>query len=359
MKKQKVIAKKCLHILVLVPLLFVFCTEVSAAEKELSYDEYSDELSELVPDEFAELSEVGLGVDGLFAELSSVIRGQLGSIGEFFTFFIVITVILLVSDLLLPDGSFGEGVALICSVAVMSRLFPIVRSVNEALAESSAFFGGAIPILCTVSAGSGAISLAGAGSGSVAIILWITDLLGREMLMPLVVGTYTLGVVSSDSRAPSARLRVGMKNCFTKGVGVVSAVISGVSGLQTVVATAADSAAIRTAKYAASNVIPVVGGVLSGTISTLAGGTAYAVSTLGSTVVATLVLMSLSPLCMLLGFRLAVFFASFLSDLCGSKGGVIDATAGAFDCMIVVYSCCMVMLILQSLIFVSGGARIG
>ena len=122
------------------------------------------------------------------------------------------------------------------------------------------------------------------------------------------------------------------------------------------IASSADSAAMRAAKYTAG-LIPVVGGTVSGALSTLAAGLSYAKGIIGIGAIAVILGMALSPLILLLLYRLALSISLTLSELLGAAvmAKALSAFRFSLDSLIAVYALSAVIYIFEILLFVKIG----
>ena len=106
--------------------------------------------------------------------------------------------------------------------------------------------------------------------------------------------------------------------------------------------------------------VSVVGSSVSSALSTLAGGLAYAKSTVGAAAVAVIAAISLAPLITLLIYRLifsiAVSFLEYANNSVGAR--CFGAYRTAFDTVVSVYVLSTLVCIIQVIVFMKGGAGI-
>jgi stage III sporulation protein AE len=126
------------------------------------------------------------------------------------------------------------------------------------------------------------------------------------------------------------------------------------------IASASDTAYLRAAKYAASGMIPIVGGTVSSALATLAGGLSYVKSAVGVSAALVIVLTAISPMVALLLYRLAFSFCLSILEFMGSSGGVrvFSAFRTAFDTLISVYAVSAVVYITEIVIFLKCGVEV-
>ena len=226
------------------------------------------------------------------------------------------------------------------------------------LESLSSFLGAALPAMTAITVASGAVKSAGVQAMNMNITLGIIGAVATRLLLPLSLSLLALALISSFGDGMATGISKSIKGFFTFGLGLVSAISSAAIALQSVVASASDSASLRAARYAASSLIPVVGSSVSGALSTLAGGLAYAKSTVGAASIAVIVALSVVPLVLLLIYRmvfsLAETFMEYMDNARGKRCFLAYKTA--LDAVISVYVMSTIVCIIQVIVFIKGGA---
>ena len=114
------------------------------------------------------------------------------------------------------------------------------------------------------------------------------------------------------------RLAAFTQQCATWTLGVCFTVFIGVLTTRAVTAPALDGVTLRTAKYAVSNLIPVVGGLFADTVDTLVGSGMLVQGALGVTGLILIASFAMAPLCQTLAsamlYRLAAALMQPVSD---------------------------------------------
>ena len=114
------------------------------------------------------------------------------------------------------------------------------------------------------------------------------------------------------------RLAAFTQQCATWTLGVCFTVFIGVLTTRAVTAAALDGVTLRTAKYAVSNLIPVVGGLFADTVDTLVGSGMLVQGALGVTGLILIASFAMAPLCQTLAsamlYRLAAALMQPVSD---------------------------------------------
>lgn len=355
--------RRMVKMLIIVGIFAVFTLPCCGKEAE----EYIEEFEQILPEEI----EIGdgdklvssLGVDGLLSEIFASFSGRKG---EIFSFLLI----LLGSVLLTSLAGMGEGelsescevaVNISCTLLIFSKIGALFAEIADSLSEISQIFSSAVPIMTGISLASGASATSAVQNSWVTLTLWLLGGEGCGIFISVVGLSLAMALISSFGDRSALRLSSGIKKFFLFFVGAVCSVLSAVFALQTVVASAADNAAMRAARYAASGLIPVVGGSVSGALSTIVSGLAYAKGVVGAGAIWSLGIMALSPLVMLLFYRFCIAVVSSFADYCGrgKASEMLNSFKGAMDAMIALYTLSLLVYITQIVMFMKGGITLG
>lgn len=355
--------RRLLSVFVFCSLLFsLFAVGVSASEPIL------DELEEIIPESVETDGEGGvdvLGVGALFDLFISAMSGESSRFLPFFFSLLGLAVLVAVSD---GAGSLGDGqvgkvtskmVLIPVSVSIFSTVYGLCGEVRDSLSQVADFFGAAIPVLTAVNTASASMSTAAVQGANMSITLSLMERLAVGALLPLCFCMFSLSFISSLSDGQGvASVSRGIKSSFMWCVGIISTVLAAVVSIQSVVASAKDSATLRAARYAASGTIPIVGTTVASALATLGGGMAVVRSTVGGSCIAVILVLAVSPLVMLLLYRLGVALCVSLLEFCGSSGGVrvFSSFKSVLDCLIATYSVTVLVAIIEFVVFMKGGA---
>ena len=202
----------------------------------------------------------------------------------------VCLVLVLIPVILVVLGELEHARETIVSMTTrMEKLLPLLLTLLTAVGgnASSAFFH---PVVV-------------AASGSMVF-------LAREVILRLVLCTCAVTAVNHLSdRAHLTHLAQLLRGAVCWLLGVSFTVFLGAMSAQGVVSASVDGVAIRAAKYAVDNFVPVVGGMFAGTMDTLVGCTLIVKNALGVAAAFALTGAMLAPLAR----TLAVVFAFKLS----------------------------------------------
>ena len=373
MKKKK---KILLAVSMFVFMSVAFSTTSFAANDEQRDDFLSSESRDIIED-FADIIPIesgisteddslieSIGFESMMRAILDALRGESSELFSFFLMTVGFAVLCVVCDWVSfsnaeTERAAGVGVLVIMSVAIYPRVYSVFETVRESLEATSSFFGAALPIMTAVTTAQGSVKTAGVQAMNMNITLGVVGAIAGKILLPLSFAMLALALVSSFGDGSIGSVGRGIKSIFTFGLGIVTAVSSAAIALQTVIASASDSAALRAARYAAGGLIPVVGSSVSSALSTLAGGLAYAKSTVGAATIAVIAVISIAPLITLIVYRmifsLAVSFLEYMGNLRGVR--CFSAYKTAFDAVISVYVMSTLVCIIQVIIFLKGGGN--
>ena len=347
-------------------------------------DEFSD-LLDAVPEEIRDLFP-----DGLFSDNTAGIADTVHEISNFPFLFSAL--------LSLLDQAFRENIGTLCQVIgllLLSAIFGAIRSsfrsesVGRAFSFASSlailaallaeaygavnavvgYFerlnrltGAVIPLSGALWAIGGNVTAATASSASLSIYLTILEEAVGNSVVPFCGVCLAFGAVG----AVNPELRLGsllgsLKKHYTTFLAFLMMLLLSMLGFQTVLAARADSLAMRSAKFAAGNLIPVVGGSVSELLRTVSAGVSYLRGTLGICALL-LILFSLFPMIARIWLSgLCWQLAAGVADLlgCQSEKKLLDETSSLCGYLLAAACICSSVLLLAVVLLVHCGSAIG
>ncbi len=357
--------KKLCKLLIIVVIFSAFALNVNA---EGAADEALSEFEELLPPELSGITAEpdrlldAISVRALAEEVLLLAFGERGRIISFLMLLLGCAVLIAVSGY--ASGKLSEpcrlAVGALCSLLIFERVGDVFLSIDDSLTRVTELFSALIPIFTGITLSGGGVATASAQAAGMNITLAVVGRAGTAVMLSAVGLGLALALLSAFGDENIALLSKSLSGFFKWAVGIATTAIAATLSLQSVVATAADSAAMRAAKYAASGLIPVVGSAVSGALSTLASGLSYAKGIVGAGAIAVMLSIVLSPLIILLLYRLAFSFAVSFSDFLGASAatGIFGAYRTALDTLIAVYSLCSVICIFEIILFMKGGVAL-
>ncbi|MBE6553282.1 MAG: hypothetical protein E7666_02955 [Ruminococcaceae bacterium] len=368
MKKGFRIVLQLLLALCLLPLIgvSVHAEEASASgETDRVPSEFSD-LLEVLPEELLELLP-----DGIFSQNTSDVGEAARQMSDFS--YLLSTLLSLIG---LNLGSCAKMLASVCGLLLLSAILRIMRTSigNERLgaafslcstlaitlallresylplADMMAYFQmlgnltlAAIPLMGALYAMGGNVSAAVASSGGLAAYMTVLEQLVGKSILPFCGICMAFALV----RALDPSIRLGalsntVKKQYSTALGFLMMLLLAMLAAQTTLGAKGDSLTMRSVKFAAGNLIPVVGGSVSELLRTLSAGIGYLRGTVG--ICATLLLLltllpTLIELLLLRGvWQLAASFADLLG--CENEKKLLDEFASLLGYLIAAVSIC-------------------
>lgn len=184
---------------------------------------------------------------------------------------------------------------------------------RNAVTRMSDGMQGLFPLLLTMMAAVG-----GSGSSALmqpAVVASASAMTGliQQVTIPLATAAAILTMLCHLGEGIRLqRLAAFTQQCATWTLGICFTVFIGVLTTRAVTAAALDGVTLRTAKYALSNMIPVVGGLFADTVDTLVGSGMLVQGALGVTGLILIASWSMAPLCQTLTAAMLYKLASAL-----------------------------------------------
>ncbi len=330
-------------------------------------EDYIDDLEQVLPDELPfdatdpnSLS-LAVGFERILLEIGGILKDKGGELVSFLLTLVgIVTMAALgrsVDTELRPTVS--AAISAVSAVMVASRILPAVSAVGEAMCEVSDLFGGLIPIFSGITIAGGGVNTAAVSATGMSISLSVIGSLTTRVLTAAATTLFVFGMLSDLGGVGGGLVR-GVRSFFSRGIGIVCFLFGATLAIQTVISGASDSAVMRTAKFAASSTIPVVGSTVSGAIGTLAAGLSYVKGIAGAASIAAIASISLAPLMLLLIYRFILSFTvTFLSFLDTGRGvSCFSAMLAALDALIAVFTMSTMVYIFQIVLFIKSGVAI-
>ena len=186
---------------------------------------------------------------------------------------------------------------LICAVQLALWFVRLAAEAEEMIAAVTRLCDGVFPVLASL------LSLSGATT-SAAMVTPLSALAGNAFSRLLAdVGLRLCAVATALAAAGhlSPRLRLGRLFELTRSVvnwtaGVLTTGFLGLSAVRALLGSGYDSAAVRTARYAVDNLLPVVGGEVANTMDALVSSVLLVKNAAGVTGIVVLALLCARPL---------------------------------------------------------------
>lgn len=235
-----------------------------------------------------------------------------------------------------------SAVSVLCGAGVVAaQMNSLLNETLGTLSAAANFMMVFIPVMAGIAAVLGYVTSATAVNSAVLAATQLFSQLAVNFLAPLcgaILGMSVAGAVSPDFKLD--KLGELVKKFVVWGLSLIMTVFAGVLSTQTLVSSSADNAAIKTAKFAVSQGIPIVGGTISDTVNTLSGGLEMLKGSVGSYGLIAAVVIILPTLITLFGYKIALVCAEALAEMFALK-----------ELSALFKSCCSIMTIIIAVTF--------
>ena len=239
------------------------------------------------------------------------------------------------------------GCYCVCAGAIILNFSKINNVCQASITDLSDFMDLAVPTYSAMLTGCGYGATAASLQGVFVIISIVITHLIENLICPLLFCCGLLAIVSGISTTIELTRFIKLISKTIKYViGIIITVFAGILTFTGFAASAGDNVAVKTAKYAISNFVPVVGGCLSEALNGIVQSSLHMKNTIGYLGFITLLSMCMLPVIKVFVtvfcFRLSASTAELLAE---SRLGTV------LDCICDVLETLLGMLILVTVIF--------
>ncbi len=157
-------------------------------------------------------------------------------------------------------------------VIALTGFMTLAGVAREAILSTARFIELAFPTLLTLLTAARGIASAGIFQPAMTLLCGGIAVVLRDVVLPVIL----FGAVMAVLNNMTGRVQLGQLFKLSKTtakwiIGFVFTLYFGITSLQGMTAASFDGVSVRTAKYALDKLIPIVGGVVSGTVDTVLG----------------------------------------------------------------------------------------
>ncbi len=331
-----------------------------------------EELDKLIPDFNVEelLREIMSGrtdfsVSGIVQWLFLLLWKEVFAVGKLMVFVLALSMLSAYLNNL-HSGAGSEGVtqisyfacyALIAGIAA-AAFYEVVRYGQMSVENMSLFMRVLVPLVISALVSGGAILSASVFEPTLLAVIEITLTLIKNVFIPMVLLSTAVSIVNGLSDKFNADKLVQLFNKFVKwGLSALLMIFVGVAGVQSLSSATADGLSVKVTKFAASNFIPVVGGILSDSVETVVNCSVVLKNAVGVTGAIVLAAIAAIPLvkiaASLIIFRLAAAVAQPIADPKIIKG--LSSLAESIGTLFSMVAAVAVMFIIVLAVVVNAG----
>lgn len=215
-----------------------------------------------------------------------------------------------------------------------------------------------VPVVIASLASSGAITSAEVFQPMLLGIIEVSLGIIESVFIPVFMLLMALNTVNSISDKINIDKTVGfLEKTIKWGLSILLTVFVGTAGLQSLASGAADSLSIKLTKYAASNLIPVVGGILSESVETVVNCSIIIKNAVGIVGIIVLTGTMLLPLLKIFACLTVLRLTAAIIQPVSDKK-IVKCVSGAADCVGMVFAtvaAVTVMLVIILTIMLNAG----
>lgn len=313
-------------------------------------EDYSDFLGSLDADTSNKLPDGAFSSDiddihGAAEQLSSIrqiLKAVLSSVSEglssIFPRLALILAIVIISALCYSVSSYCSGglsravdvCVRLCSFCALSGVAlsaaESVRVYFQRLFEAMASF---IPLGAAMYAMGGNLTGAASSSATMGVTLTVCEFLCGYTVIPvfcICLCMSLLSVFGGASASLGGTVGASVRKWYTTAMAFVMMILTGAISAQSILAAKADTVAMRGAKFAVSNFVPIFGGTLSGTLGTLSSSVELLRGSVGIVGIAVIFYMLLPTVVELALMRAVFSIGAFCAGLvgCGDEQRIMN-----------------------------------
>ncbi len=245
--------------------------------------------------------------------------------------------------------AFSLLMTLIIVVTIFATGFGTIESTVSYFQTLTAFTSASIPLMGGLYVMGGNAAAAVATSAGLSLFMTVLERIVGKSIVPfcgICLALALIGACGSEVRLGS--LLASLKKKYTLLLSFFMMLLLAMLGSQTILGASQDTIAMRSAKFAAGNIIPVVGGSVGELLRSVSASVGYMRTSIGICGVLLLLLLMLPTLVELLLARTTWQICSFFAELLGCEGErrLLDEFASINGYLIAAVAICSSVLFL-------------
>ena len=264
------------------------------------------------------------------------------------------------------SDSLGRVFSLISSLSLLFSVlaggYASVQAVSSYIRRLNAMTAAGIPLLATLYSMGGNVTAAVASTGGLTIYLGVLENVIGRSIIPFCGICLAFGFLNASGLGLSLNTFLAtFKKHYATLMAFLMMLLLAMLASQTALGASADSVAMRSAKFAAGNLIPVVGGSMAELLRTVSAGIKYLRTTLGLCGILLLLLLLLPTLAELFLYRWVWQISASAAELlnCGNEKKLLDEVASLNGYLIAAVSICSSALLLGFILLMRCASAIG
>ena len=264
------------------------------------------------------------------------------------------------------NESISRVFSLISTLAILSAVlsggYSSVVAVTQYIKRLNAMTAAGIPLLALLYSMGGNVTAAVATTGGLTVYLGVLETVVGRSIIPFCGVCLAFGFLNASGLGLSLNGFLGtFKKHYATLLAFLMMLLLAMLASQTALGASADSVAMRSAKFATGNLIPVVGGSMAELLRTVSAGIQYLRTTMGLCGILLLLLLLLPTLTELFLYRWVWQISASAAELlnCGSEKKLLDEIASLNGYLIAAVSICSSVLLLGFILLMRCASAIG
>lgn len=256
---------------------------------------------------------------------------------------------------------FGVICVLISVGIISGAVSDSLDSAANALNDGGTFMIGYVPVFAGITASSGSVTSAVAYNLLILFVAQNAVMLSGEVVIPALSVCMAMGIIEAvNPDFHMSGITEAVKKAVNFAMGFIMTIFIGLLSLQSIVGASADTLGVKAAKFMVSNCIPVVGGAIADTYTTVKHSLGLLRGGVGFFGIAAIFIMILPPLLEITAMRLVFTAADAAAELFGVSRVkiLLKNTNWILSAVFSILVCFSVMLIISTAILMLVGLNI-
>ena len=217
--------------------------------------------------------------------------------------------------------AFSLMITFVITVTIFGAGFGTIESTVSYFETLNAFTSATVPLMGSLYVMGGNAAAAVATSAGLSLFMTVLEEVVGRSIVPFCGICLALALIGACDGAPRlSSVLASLKKNYTLVLSFLMMLLLAMLSAQTVLGASQDTLAMRSAKFAAGSLIPVVGGSVSELLRSVSAGVGYMRSAVGICGVLLLLLLMLPTLIELLLARATWQICSFFAEILGCDG---------------------------------------
>ena len=246
--------------------------------------------------------------------------------------------------------------------AIALQTVGMVEAVKTYFDRLGTLMNAMIPVMGALYAMGGNLGQAAANGELLLVFLTVCQWVSTSVTPPVCALCMAFSLMDAFGSSVSlSPLAARVKGGYTWMLGLITFLLSLALSAQSIITSRADTLGMRGVKYAVGQMLPVVGGAVSGTLGTVSDGISALRGICGVSGVILLALTLLPTLIRLLLGRLALSWATTFASMLGCDGEakLIGEMASLYGYLAAAVAICSVLFVLALTLLIQSGVALG